>query len=225
VNDSPLVLLKNLRLVQQEHVVLDKVNLEINKGEFLYVIGKTGSGKSSLLRALYGDLAIDNGSGEVCGTVLSTLTHRNVYLLRRKLGIVFQDFGLLSDRTVGDNLDFALRATGWSSKKEITSRIDEVLETVGLPHKGYKFPHELSGGEQQRVAIARALLNSPSLFIADEPTGNLDPDTTRDILKLLHGLTSKGCSVLMATHDHASMTEFPGRVLRCENGKISDSSK
>ena len=147
MNDSPLVLLKNLRLVQQEHVVLDKVNLEINKGEFLYVIGKTGSGKSSLLRALYGDLAIDNGSGEVCGTVLSTLTHRNVYLLRRKLGIVFQDFGLLSDRTVGDNLDFALRATGWSSKKEITSRIDEVLETVGLPHKGYKFPHELSGGE------------------------------------------------------------------------------
>ncbi|PCJ80482.1 MAG: phosphonate ABC transporter ATP-binding protein [Bacteroidetes bacterium] len=223
MSESPLVRLKSVCLKQQEHVVLDNVNLKIDKGEFLYLIGKTGSGKSSLLRALYGDLEIENGEGEVCGVDLKTLTRRNVYLLRRKLGIVFQDFGLLSDRTVGDNLDFALRATGWSSKNEIKTRIDEVLERVRLPHKGYKFPHELSGGEQQRVAIARALLNSPSLFIADEPTGNLDPETTRDILQLLHGLTSTGCSVLMATHDHASMTEFPGKILLCEKGELIES--
>jgi cell division transport system ATP-binding protein len=197
--------------------------LKIGKGEFLYLIGKTGSGKSSLLRALYGDLNISSGTGEVCETDLSSLTKRNVHKLRRKLGIVFQDFGLLTDRTISDNLEFALRATGWNSKKEIDLRINEVLERVGLPHKGYKFPHELSGGEQQRVSIARALLNSPLLFLADEPTGNLDPETTRDILTLMHGLTDSGCSVIMATHDHASMTEFPGKILICENGEIRSS--
>lgn len=221
--DSPLVLLSNVSLNQQEHVVLDNVNLTIGKGEFLYLIGKTGSGKSSLLRALYGDLNISGGTGEVCATDLSSLTKRNVHKLRRKLGIVFQDFGLLTDRNISDNLEFALRATGWNSKKEIDLRINEVLERVGLTHKGYKFPHELSGGEQQRVSIARALLNSPLLFLADEPTGNLDPETTRDILTLMHGLTDSGCSVIMATHDHASMTEFPGKILICENGEIRSS--
>ena len=221
--DSPLVLLSNVSLNQQEHVVLDNVNLTIGKGEFLYLIGKTGSGKSSLLRALYGDLNISSGTGEVCATDLSSLTKRNVHQLRRKLGIVFQDFGLLTDRNISDNLEFALRATGWNSKKEIDLRINEVLERVGLTHKGYKFPHELSGGEQQRVSIARALLNSPLLFLADEPTGNLDPETTRDILTLMHGLTDTGCSVIMATHDHASMTEFPGKILICENGEIRSS--
>jgi cell division transport system ATP-binding protein len=202
--------------------VLDSVNLQIDRGEFLYLIGKTGSGKSSLLRALYGDLNLASGTGEVCGIDLSTLNPRNVHKLRLKLGIVFQDFGLLTDRNVSDNLVFSLKATGWNNKSDINARINEVLETVGLPNKGYKFTHELSGGEQQRVAIARALLNSPNFLLADEPTGNLDPDTTREILTLMHGLTTSGCSVLMATHDHASMNEFPGKILKCENGRISE---
>ena len=217
---SPLVILKDVALNHQEHQVLSGINLQINPGEFLYLIGKTGSGKSSLLRALYGDLNLAHGTGEVCNTDLSNLNRRNVHRLRRKLGIVFQDFGLLTDRSVSDNLRFALKATGWRLKKDINNRINEVLETVGLPNKGYKFPHELSGGEQQRVAIARALLNSPDFVLADEPTGNLDPETTREILTLMHGLTTSGCSVIMATHNHASVKEFPGKILRCENGKI-----
>ena len=217
---SPLVILTDVSLHHQEHQVLHGINLQINRGEFLYLIGKTGSGKSSLLRALYGDLQLASGLGEVCNTDLSKLNRRNVHKLRRKLGIVFQDFGLLTDRTVSDNLKFSLRATGWKKKKDIEIRIGEVLETVGLPHKGYKFPHELSGGEQQRVGIARALLNSPEFLLADEPTGNLDPETTREILSLMHGLTASGCSVLMATHDHASMSEFPGKILKCEGGEI-----
>ncbi len=219
---SPLVILKDVCLNHQEHEVLDSVNLQIDRGEFLYLIGKTGSGKSSLLRALYGDLNLASGTGEVCGIDLSTLNPRNVHKLRLKLGIVFQDFGLLTDRNVSDNLVFSLKATGWNNKSDINARINEVLETVGLPNKGYKFTHELSGGEQQRVAIARALLNSPNFLLADEPTGNLDPDTTREILTLMHGLTTSGCSVLMATHDHASMNEFPGKILKCENGRISE---
>ena len=219
---SPLVILKDVCLHHQEHEVLDRVNLQIDRGEFLYLIGKTGSGKSSLLRALYGDLNLASGTGEVCGIDLSTLNRRNVHKLRLKLGIVFQDFGLLTDRNVSDNLVFSLKATGWNNKSDINARINEVLETVGLPNKGYKFTHELSGGEQQRVAIARALLNSPNFLLADEPTGNLDPDTTREILTLMHGLTASGCSVLMATHDHASMNEFPGKILKCENGRISE---
>lgn len=218
--NSPLVILKDVALHHQENEVLSGINLQIDRGEFLYLIGKTGSGKSSLLRALYGDLNLASGSGEVCDIDLSTLHKRNVHKLRRKLGIVFQDFGLLTDRSVSDNLLFSLKATGWNKKNEIKQRIDEVLERVGIPHKGYKFPHELSGGEQQRVAIARALLNSPDFLLADEPTGNLDPETTREILTLMHRLTASGCSVLMATHDHASMTEFPGKILKCENGKI-----
>ena len=163
MSDSPIVNLRDVSLNQQEHVVLNNVNLEIGQGEFLYLIGKTGSGKSSLLRALYGDIHIASGTGEVCGMDLSSLTRKNVHKLRRKLGIVFQDFGLLTDRTVSNNLEFSLRATGWKSKKDIEQRINEVLKRVGLTHKGYKFPHELSGGEQQRVSIARALLNSPLL--------------------------------------------------------------
>jgi cell division transport system ATP-binding protein len=216
-----LVSIKNLSLNQAEHLVLSDVCLDVSPGEFIYLIGKTGSGKSSLLRALYGDIQIKSGSAEVCGIDLAGVHRKNVHLLRRKLGIVFQDFGLLTDRTVGDNLNFALKATGWSKQENIKNRIDEVLARVELANKGYKFPHELSGGEQQRVAIARALLNSPALILADEPTGNLDPDTTRNILKLLHDLVASGCSVIMATHDHHNMENFPGKMLKCEDGQIS----
>jgi cell division transport system ATP-binding protein len=219
--DTPLVKLKDVCINQAEHLVLSDVNLEVKPGEFIYLIGKTGSGKSSLLRALYGDVKLKSGNGSVCGIDLRTINRSNVHLLRRKLGIVFQDFGLLTDRTVNDNLEFALRATGWKKKNLISDRIKEVLTRVELGNKGYKFPHELSGGEQQRVAIARALLNSPSLLLADEPTGNLDPETTANILRLMHGLTESGCSVIMATHDHISMGEFPGKMLKCENGVIA----
>jgi cell division transport system ATP-binding protein len=218
---TPLVDLRSVRLNQAEHIVLEEVNLVIVPGEFIYLIGKTGSGKSSLLRALYGDLELAGGLGEVCGMKLNDLNRRNVHKLRRKLGIVFQDFGLLTDRTVDKNLEFSLRATGWRDKTRISERINEVLDRVGVGNKGYKFPHELSGGEQQRVAIARALLNEPALLIADEPTGNLDPETTKNILELMHGLTAGGCSVVMATHDHASMSAFPGKKLLCEDGRIT----
>ena len=220
MENSPLLSIQNVCINQAEHIVLNNVSLSVGSGEFIYLIGKTGSGKSSLLRALYGDLPIASGHATVCGVDLSTVTRKNVHELRRKLGIVFQDFGLLTDRTVAGNLEFALRATGWSRKDLISKRIDEVLARVELDNKGYKFPHELSGGEQQRVAIARALLNSPSLLLADEPTGNLDPETTTNILKLMHGLTATGCSVIMATHDHLSMDDFPGKKLRCENAEI-----
>ena len=220
-NNSHLISIKNLSINQAEHIVLSDVNLDVCGGEFIYLIGKTGSGKSSLLRTLYGDIQIKTGSAEVCGIDLASINRKNVHQLRRKLGIVFQDFGLLTDRTVEENLKFALKATGWSKKEKIKHRIEEVLSRVGLANKGYKFPHELSGGEQQRVAIARALLNSPSLILADEPTGNLDPETTRNILKLLHDLVASGCSVIMATHDHHNMDNFPGKMLRCENGQIS----
>ena len=214
--------MENLSVKQAEHVVLNGVNLNVSSGEFIYLIGKTGSGKSSLLRTMYGDLPLTTGKAEVCSIDLSTVNRKNVHNLRRKLGIVFQDFGLLTDRSVDENLRFALRATGWNNKKKIKQRIEEVLKRVDLANKGYKQPHEISGGEQQRVAIARALLNSPSLILADEPTGNLDPETTTNILNLLHELTRSGCSVIMATHDTHIIEKFPGRKLKCEAGKISE---
>lgn len=216
-----LINLKDVSIKHAEHQVLNNVNLEVNSGEFVYLIGKTGSGKSSLLRALYGDLPISSGSGQVSDIDLSKVDKKNVHVLRKKLGIVFQDFGLLTDRTVSDNLKFVLEATGWE-KTKMDARISEVLTRVGLQNKGYKFPHELSGGEQQRVAIARALLNSPSLLVADEPTGNLDPETTNNILSLMHEITQQGCSVIMATHDHESMSTFPGRRILCSEGSISE---
>ena len=215
-----LINLAQASVVLTEHVVVNSVNLEVLPGEFVYLIGKTGSGKSSLLRALYGDLPLASGTGIVCGHDLMLVNRQNVHLLRRDLGIVFQDFALLPDRTATDNLAFVLQSTGWNDDTAIAQRIQTCLDAVGLGTKGYKMPHSLSGGEQQRVAIARALLNEPRLIIADEPTGNLDPETTEGILQLLHDLAQNGRSVVMATHDHDAFRRYPGRVLQCTQGNI-----
>jgi cell division transport system ATP-binding protein len=217
-----LIQLSGLDVRHHEHVVLSDIHLEVRPGELVYLVGRTGSGKSSLLRTLYGDLSLSSGECRVCDVDLKMVTPRNVHVLRRKLGMVFQEFGLLEDRSVDDNLLFALNATGWTDSKAKRRRIEEVLTAVGLEHKGYKLPYELSGGEQQRVAIARALLNDPPLLLADEPTGNLDPDTTEDILNLLHALPGQGKSLVMATHDWASMDQRPGRVWRCQDGVVHD---
>lgn len=217
-----IVHLENVRIFQHDNLVLSDVNLDIDKGEFVYLIGKTGSGKSSLLKTLYGELALSEGTGSVAGFDLNSLKRSKVHLLRRKLGIVFQDFELLMDRSVVDNLLFVLRATGWKDKTAMKQRMEDVLEKVALGTKGYKMPHQLSGGEQQRVAIARALLNDPELILADEPTGNLDPATTEDILNLLFDISNSGRAVLMATHDYQYMKKFSSRVLICENGRITD---
>lgn len=223
-SDSPLILLESVAVRHDEHVVLENVTTQVQAGELVYLIGRTGSGKSSLLRTLYGDLTLASGHGAVCGVDLTSLKPSNVHKLRRKLGMVFQDFGLLEDRTVEANLDFALKATGWTNRIQKARRIEEVLTAVGLPNKGYKRPFELSGGEQQRVAIARALLNDPPLLLADEPTGNLDPETTEEILSLMHELPRQGKTLVMATHNWSSMEKRPGRVWRCENGQLKDSA-
>ena len=220
--NGPLISLQGVSVAQSEHLVVTDVNLQVARGEFVYLIGKTGSGKSSLLRALYGDLPLSAGEGQVCGVDLKRVNRRNVHQLRRLLGIVFQDFALLPDRTVHANLAFVLRATGWNVASEVDQRIEACLKAVGLGSKGYKMPHQLSGGEQQRVAIARALLNSPALILADEPTGNLDPETTEEILALLHGLVRENRTVLMATHDHDALRRHPGRLIRCEAGRIDE---
>jgi len=211
-------------IAQHENVVLNDVNLTIVSGEFLYLIGRTGSGKSSLLKTLYGDLPLSDGTGNVCGHDLTNLKRKKIPYLRRKLGIVFQDFELLTDRSVNDNLLFVLKATGWKNKADMKKRCEEVLSKVELETKGYKMPHELSGGEQQRIAIARALLNEPDLILADEPTGNLDPTTTEGILQLLFEISKSGKAVLMATHDYASMKKFESRTLVCMDGKLKDAA-
>lgn len=216
-----IVQLKDVNIYQQGALILQNVHLKISKGEFTYLIGKTGSGKSSLLKTLYAALPLTEGKGEVVGYDLAKLDRRTIPLLRRKLGIVFQDFNLLTDRTVEQNLRFVMDATGWKSESSVKSRINEVLEQVGLADKLYKMPHELSGGEQQRVVIARALLNKPALIIADEPTGNLDPETSDDILLLMRQLALQNNSaVLFATHDYRILEHFPARIIRCLNGKI-----
>ena len=224
MSDRPALLigLAGANLHQEEHIVLRDVNLEGHAGEFMYLIGRTGSGKSSLLKTLYGELPLTHGQGEVCGIDLQNLKPSRVHLLRRKLGIVFQDFELLSDRTAEANLDFVLKVTDWKQSAQRRERIGEVLSMVGLENKGYKRPHELSGGERQRLAIARALLNSPELILADEPTGNLDPETSEGILKLLHQLAKDGRCVLMATHDHGILTRHPGRILQCQDGQLRE---
>jgi len=215
-----IVELKDVSIFQDDHLVLSSVNVLINKGDFVYLIGKTGTGKSSLLKTLYGELPLKQGEGSVAGFDLKKLKRKQIPYLRRKLGIVFQDFELLGDRNVNENLLFVLRATGWTNKREMSERMQEVLEKVGLGTKGYKMPHELSGGEQQRVAVARALLNDPDLILADEPTGNLDPATTEDILSLLHNISKNGRAVIMATHDYVHMKRYSSHVIRCENSTV-----
>lgn len=217
-----IVKIKDAKIFQGDHLVLSDVNIQLDKGDFVYLIGKTGTGKSSLLKTLYGALPLAEGEGFVGDFDLKKMKRSQVPFLRRKLGIVFQDFELLTDRSVNDNLLFVLKATGWKNKNEMKARMQEVLEKVGLGNKGYKLPHELSGGEQQRVAIARALLNDPDLILADEPTGNLDPNTTEEILNLLNSISKSGRAVLMATHDYAHMKKFSSRVIRCEGNSVTE---
>ena len=222
MENTSLISLKECQIFQRKKQVLENVNLEVAAGEFVYLIGRTGSGKSSLLRTLYGDLELTQGEGHIAGFELNGLRKREVPHLRRKLGIVFQDFQLLTDRTVEANLRFVLKATGWKDKTKISERIEEVLKLVSLEETGAKNAHQLSGGEQQRLSIARALLNDPELILADEPTGNLDPETTNDTMRLLFELNERGRSILMATHDHTILQHFPSRTIKCENATLSE---
>ncbi len=223
MEQNNVIELKEVKLYQREMLVLSDVSFTIGKGQFVYLVGKTGTGKSTLLQSLYGEIPVIHGNAEVAGYNLRSVSARDIPHLRRKLGIVFQDFQLLTDRTVNDNLEFVLRATGWRDAVKISSRMEEVLGLVGLKTKGYKMPHELSGGEQQRVVIARALLNNPELILADEPTGNLDPDTSHGIMKLLFEISKGGTSVLMATHDYSLFRKFPSHIIKCENGHVNTS--
>lgn len=207
---------------QQDHLVLTGVNLAISKGEYVYLVGKVGSGKTSLIKTINAQLPLREGSGSVAGFDLSKIKSREIPFLRRKIGIVFQDFQLLIDRSVKANLEFVLRATGWKESKLIEERINEVLDKVGLGLKGYKMPHQLSGGEQQRVVIGRALLNDPDIILADEPTGNLDPETSEGIIRLLRDISSTGRAVAVATHNYTILKKFPARTIRCENGKVME---
>lgn len=223
MSEKNILLLENVNVYQNKNLVLKEVSLKIEQGEFVYLIGKTGSGKSSLLKTLYGELPLTEGTGIVAGYDLNKIKQRKIPFLRRKLGIVFQDFQLLSDRSIHDNLLFVMKATGWKDKKKMDAVAKEMLEKVHMGSKGYKMPHELSGGEQQRAAIARALINDPDIIIADEPTGNLDPETSERILQLLFEIKDQGKSVLMATHDVALMNKFPARTIVCEDSTIKES--
>lgn len=217
-----IIELKKTSIFQKHNLVLTDVSLTIDKGEFVYLVGKTGSGKSSLLRTLYADIPLLQGEGSIAGYDLTKLKTKEIPFLRRKLGIVFQDFQLLPDRSVNDNLLYVMKATGWKDKVEMQKRAREVLEKVNLGTKGFKMPHELSGGEQQRVVIARALINEPEVILADEPTGNLDTETAQEIIGLLYEISKAGRAVLIATHDFHLFEKFTGRTIRCEGGRISD---
>lgn len=217
---SEVLKLKNASIYQGKSLVLSNVNLEMNKGDFVYLIGKTGSGKSSFLKTLYGDLSLTEGEGHIVDYNLRTLKEKDIPFLRRKLGIVFQDFKLLPDRTINENLIFVLKATGWKDKTKMNQRIEEVLGKVGMKTSGFKFPHELSGGEQQRIAIARALLNDPELILADEPTGNLDPQTSIEVMEVLQEINKNGNTILMATHDYALLLKYPSKTLKCDENKV-----
>lgn len=215
--EEQIVNYSNVQLNREENIILRNVNLTVNRGDFLYVIGKVGSGKSTLMKSMYAELPVEYGSARVFDYELASIKRRHVPFLRRKIGIVFQDFQLLIDRTVEKNLEFVLRATDWKNKREIKDRINEVLVLVGMQNKAYKMPHELSGGEQQRVVIARALLNSPALILADEPTGNLDPETGSQIVSLLQDISGRGTAVIMSTHNYSIVHAFPGKIMRCED--------
>ena len=217
-----MINLQKASIVNEKNNILTDVNFKVGVGEFVFLIGKTGTGKSSLLKVLYGDLPLRSGQGTIVGFDLNQLKDRQIPLLRRKLGVVFQDFKLLPDRTLFDNLSFVLKATGWKGKTKIKERVAEVLELVNVTSSDQKFPFELSGGEQQRVAIARALLNHPELIIADEPTGNLDPETSQEIMQLFRKLHTGGISIVMATHDYNMIVKFPGKIFQCDQGRLNE---
>jgi cell division transport system ATP-binding protein len=222
---EPIIELRHASIYQGNNLILQDVNLTVNKGEFVYLVGKTGTGKSSLLKTLYGELPLKEGDGTVVGYNLSSLDWKKVPYLRRNLGVVFQDFQLLTDRNVNNNLKFVLKATGWKDEKLMDEKIMDVLDKVGLKAKGFKMPFELSGGEQQRIDIARALLNSPKLILADEPTGNLDPETSDEIMNLLIQIAKNyGTSIVMASHDYVTVQKFPARMIRTERGRVIDNA-
>lgn len=216
----PILQLKDAAIYQGDNLVLSKVNVEVNKGDFVYLIGKTGTGKSTFMKVLYGDLPLTEGEGHIVDYNLKTLKEKDIPYLRRKLGIIFQDFKLLTDRTINDNLLFVLKATGWKDKSKMETRVEEVLSKVDMKTKGFKYPHELSGGEQQRIAIARALLNNPELILADEPTGNLDPQTSVEVMEVLQEINKNGNTILMATHDYALLLKYPSKTLKCDNNAV-----
>jgi len=220
MSNLEVINIEHIDVFQRNHLVLSDVSVKVNKGEFIFLIGQTGSGKSSLLKMIYGDLHITNGKGTVVGFELGKIKNSEVPYMRRKMGIVFQDFQLLTDRTVEENLRFVMEATGWDDKRLMDARLTEVLAEVGLSGKNNKMPHQLSGGEQQRVVIARALINHPEVILADEPTGNLDPDSSVEVMNLLMKISKTGTAVLMATHDYRMIEKFPSRIIKCENGKI-----
>lgn len=217
---DPVLSLKNASIYQRENLILSDVTVSVDPGEFVYLIGKTGTGKSSFMKTLYGDLPLRKGEGTIVGFDLPTLKEKDIPFLRRKLGVVFQDFQLLNDRTVKDNLMFVLTATGWKDKAEMEAKIEQVLEKVDMNTKSFKYPYQLSGGEQQRVAIARALLNDPELILADEPTGNLDPQTSVEVMEVLQEINQNGNTILMATHDYALILKYPSKTLKCDENQI-----
>lgn len=224
MEEQPLISYQHVNVSLQGQEILSDVNLELRKGEFVYLIGKVGSGKSTLLKTIYGEVKIDDGEAWVLGNAMRSLNQKDLPTLRRKLGIVFQDFQLLTDRTVHENLKFVLKATGWKSRTEIERRIGEVLQQVGMENKGYKMPNELSGGEQQRIVIARAILNKPEIILADEPTGNLDVDTGRRIVELLQDICRQGSAILMTTHNLNLLSEYPGKVYKCEHHRLTETT-
>lgn len=224
MEEQPLISYQHVNVSLQGQEILSDVNLELRKGEFVYLIGKVGSGKSTLLKTIYGEVEIDDGEAWVLGNAMRNLKQKDLPTLRRKLGIVFQDFQLLTDRTVHENLKFVLKATGWKNRTEIERRIGEVLQQVGMENKGYKMPNELSGGEQQRIVIARAILNKPEIILADEPTGNLDVDTGRRIVELLQDICRHGSAILMTTHNLNLLSEYPGKVYKCEHHRLTETT-